>query len=56
IVDNRTELEERWFRRAVVERIIDGADQSFDEEFALWRIINTKLWVRQFWGDSQRIL
>lgn len=47
-----TGFERRWFKPAGVECMINDADQSVEAEFLLWRIIKTKLWVRQFWGGD----
>jgi asparagine synthase (glutamine-hydrolysing) len=47
-----SEPEARWFQPREVARLIDGGDQSTDVEFALWRVINTKLWARGLWGES----
>jgi asparagine synthase (glutamine-hydrolysing) len=56
LVDNRTDLEFRFFKPASVERMINSTDHSVEEEFALWRVINTKLWARQFWCDGEKIV
>ena len=50
LVDNRTDHEKRWFNTGGIEQLLNSADRSLENEFALWRLINTKLWVRQFWN------
>jgi asparagine synthase (glutamine-hydrolysing) len=46
------EYEDRWFDRGAVERLMDGGDRSIEAEWLLWRVFNTKLWLRNFWGDG----
>lgn len=48
-----TEFEERWFDRSALERLVDGSDRSSEAEFALWRVISTKLWARSHWADEK---
>jgi asparagine synthase (glutamine-hydrolysing) len=55
LVDNKTEFERRWFKPEGVESMINSVDRSVKGEFMLWRIINTKLWARQFWGDAEKL-
>jgi asparagine synthase (glutamine-hydrolysing) len=44
----RSELEERWLDGAALGRLIDrGADAGAEAEFALWRGLNLKLWLRE---------
>jgi asparagine synthase (glutamine-hydrolysing) len=45
-----TPYEERWFNRAGLERLMSGRDRSEATEFALWRAISTKLWLRSHWS------
>jgi hypothetical protein len=49
---NASEYEERWFDAAALGRLLDGGDRSSVAEFALWRVISTKLWLRANWGDE----
>jgi asparagine synthase (glutamine-hydrolysing) len=56
LANNQTDLERRLFKPAGVEHMIDAAGHSVEEEFALWRVINTKLWARQFWGEAEKIV
>jgi asparagine synthase (glutamine-hydrolysing) len=44
--------ERDWFEPAAVERLLDGADRSGESEALLWRVINTKIWLRSFWGEG----
>lgn len=53
LVKNQNEFERRWFKSAVLERLLTSGDQSIAAEFSLWRILNTKLWLRQFWGEDR---
>ena len=52
LIANRTDYEKRWFDGGAVASAIDSPDRSADAEFTLWRAINTKLWLRTHWGDS----
>jgi asparagine synthase (glutamine-hydrolysing) len=56
VLENRTEYERQWFKAAGVENMMNSADRSVEAEFMLWRIINTKLWVRQFWSDAEELV
>jgi len=50
LVANQTEIERRWFRPEGLQKLLNGHDHSVASEFNLWRVLNTKLWARQFWG------
>jgi asparagine synthase (glutamine-hydrolysing) len=50
LLEARTPYEERWFDRAGLERLMTGADRSEGCEYALWRAISTKLWLRSHWA------
>jgi asparagine synthase (glutamine-hydrolysing) len=50
LVENKTDYEEQWFNQAKVEEKLRDSDRSAEAEFLLWRIVNTKLWARHFWG------
>jgi asparagine synthase (glutamine-hydrolysing) len=52
LLANQTEFEESWFDRAGLEGLMNGAGRSDQAEFLLWRVLNTKLWLRSFWGDG----
>jgi asparagine synthase (glutamine-hydrolysing) len=45
-----TPYEERWFDREGLARLMSGSDRSEASEFALWRAISTKLWLRTHWS------
>jgi asparagine synthase (glutamine-hydrolysing) len=49
---NRNSFEEHWFDRAGLRRLLDRSNRDAATEFTLWRALNTKLWLRTFWGDS----
>lgn len=49
-ISNQTDWERRWFRPEGVQKLLNGQDRSVASEFGLWRVLNTKLWARQFWG------
>jgi asparagine synthase (glutamine-hydrolysing) len=51
LIATRCEPEERWFVRDEVARLIDTPLHSVENEFAIWRVINAKLWARQLWGS-----
>jgi asparagine synthase (glutamine-hydrolysing) len=50
LIDAQCEPEERWFVPGEVERLIDSPARNAEVEFALWRVINAKLWARRIWG------
>ncbi len=50
LLDDENEFERRWFDPQGVARILSGGEQSVASEFILWRVLNTKLWARHFWG------
>jgi asparagine synthase (glutamine-hydrolysing) len=52
LIEEGTDAEARWFDRAGVEELLDGSDRSTEAEWLAWRVINTKLWLRTFWGDG----
>jgi asparagine synthase (glutamine-hydrolysing) len=52
LVKNENEFEHRWFKPEKVERLLKRPDYSVNAEFEVWRIVNTKLWARQFWGSG----
>ena len=56
LLANRTEYEEQWFDQGAVATLLDGSSRTTDDEFMLWRVLNAKLWVRNFWGDSDDLL
>ncbi len=51
LLADRSGYEERWFDRGGVEALLSSG-RSPDTEFMLWRVLNTKLWLRTFWGDD----
>ena len=53
LLENRTPWEEQWFDRGAVEELLDGRGRSDDAEYTLWRAVNTKLWLRTFWGEDR---
>jgi asparagine synthase (glutamine-hydrolysing) len=50
LIAARCEPEERWFVGDEVARLIDAPVRGPEVEFALWRVINAKLWARRIWG------
>ncbi len=52
LLKNENEFEDRWFKPEGVERLFRRPDYSVNAEFEVWRIVNTKLWARQFWGKG----
>ena len=52
LVENRTEHEKRWFDSAGLESLFGDTERSQENEFMLWRVINTKLWLRDRWGGD----
>jgi hypothetical protein len=49
-MDNRSNWEQRWFRPDALGALLERYDGSTAAEFGLWRVLNVKLWARQFWG------
>jgi asparagine synthase (glutamine-hydrolysing) len=47
---NQSEWERCWFRPGGIEALLNRYDGSGAAEFGLWRVLNTKLWARQFWS------
>jgi asparagine synthase (glutamine-hydrolysing) len=45
-----TDIEARWLRGHHLRRLVDESEHSVEAEFALWRVVNAKLWLRAFWG------
>jgi len=52
LVEPGSDVERRWFQADEVARLIDSPNPTADVEFALWRVINTKLWARGLWGEK----
>jgi len=52
LLENQTDYEKRWFVMEDLERIFHSSNHGISDEFNLWRIINVKIWARQFWGNS----
>jgi asparagine synthase (glutamine-hydrolysing) len=50
---NRTSYEEAWFDPDGIREFVTHSPRSDDSEFTLWRVLNTKLWLRKFW-DAER--
>jgi asparagine synthase (glutamine-hydrolysing) len=51
LIEPGSDVERRWFQADEVARLIDSPNPTADVEFALWRVINTKLWARGVWGE-----
>ena len=45
-VENLTEWERRWFHAPVLKKLFAAKDPSPNVEYALWRALNVKLWIR----------
>ena len=52
LLAERTPYEGAWFHTGAVSDLMAGSDRSLEAEWAAWRVINTKLWLRSFWGDA----
>jgi asparagine synthase (glutamine-hydrolysing) len=48
--DEQGEFERRWLRPGGLEALYRADDGSVSAEFALWRLLNLKLWLRRHWG------
>lgn len=53
LIRNETVFEHQWFDPEGLRKILETPDRSTEMEFILWRLINIKLWARQFWGDEK---
>jgi hypothetical protein len=52
LLENQTEYEKCWFVSEDLKRVFRTSEYDISNEFNLWRIINVKIWARQFWGNS----
>jgi asparagine synthase (glutamine-hydrolysing) len=50
LVAERSELEREWFDSSGFADTLDRAHESTEAEFAAWRAVNAKLWIRTWWG------
>jgi asparagine synthase (glutamine-hydrolysing) len=50
VFDASTDFEQRWLRSDGLRRLVNESEHSVEAEFALWRVVNAKLWLRAFWG------
>jgi len=53
LAEARTPWERDWLDPAAVGRLLATRDERDAAEFAVWRVVNLKLWLRQFW-DPER--
>jgi asparagine synthase (glutamine-hydrolysing) len=53
LVSPRDEREKAWFDAGETARLLSGKDRSTTAEFAAWRLICTKLWLRTWWGGQE---
>lgn len=49
LIENRTEFEQRWFDTKGLESVLSYSPKEASIEFNLWRVLNIKLWARNFW-------
>ena len=52
LLASRTPYEQDWFSTEGLRRLLAGSDASAEREFTLWRVLNTKIWLRTFWGGG----
>ncbi len=52
LLASETPQEDRFLDPAGIRALLDGRDRSADAEFALWRAINMKLWLRRHWAPD----
>jgi asparagine synthase (glutamine-hydrolysing) len=50
LAENKTKYEQRWFDPRALDRVLHNSNGSLEAQFLLWRVVNTKLWARQFWS------
>jgi asparagine synthase (glutamine-hydrolysing) len=53
LLASETEFEARWFDQPALERLLCTSDRSEQAEFILWRVISTKLWLRNHWSSDE---
>jgi len=51
IKKNDTEYEENWFEEQGIGKLMRSEGHSLASELLLWRILNTKLWIRKYWSE-----
>ncbi|MHB1467662.1 MAG: asparagine synthase (glutamine-hydrolyzing) [Solirubrobacteraceae bacterium] len=56
LIEARSEPEDHWFVPDGIARLIESPARDAATEFALWRMINAKLWARNLWGDHSGAL
>jgi asparagine synthase (glutamine-hydrolysing) len=52
LAQNRNDYEEAWFDPDGVRAFVTAGPSTQDAEFTLWRVLNTKLWLRTFWDGG----
>lgn len=52
LLQNQTEYEQRWFHTEGMETLLNVTDTTSQREAMLWRMLNTKLWVRHYWRNT----
>ena len=52
LVENRTEYEKHWFDSEDLKQVFRSSGREMSKEFNLWRVVNLKIWARQFWGRA----
>jgi asparagine synthase (glutamine-hydrolysing) len=56
LAEARTHYEREWLEPGTVAELLATRDESDAAEFALWRVVNLKLWLRQFWDPERDAL
>jgi asparagine synthase (glutamine-hydrolysing) len=51
IVENRSPYEKEWFDKKNLEHYIKNSIDGQKNEELVWRIVNLKIWLRQFWNN-----
>ncbi|MBL4844267.1 MAG: asparagine synthase (glutamine-hydrolyzing) [Planctomycetes bacterium] len=52
LLEPANEHEEEWFDTKGVRALFESPHRSINQEFITWRVICTKLWARQHWGEA----
>jgi hypothetical protein len=53
LLEARTPWEREWLDAEAVRRLLTADHRDEAVEFAAWRLVNVKLWLRQHWDDGR---
>ncbi|MBI5844441.1 MAG: asparagine synthase (glutamine-hydrolyzing) [Deltaproteobacteria bacterium] len=55
LVENRTPWEKDWFDPQRLNEAVAARDSSPGVEYPLWRVVNLKMWLRQFFAKGEAV-